>query len=91
MIQVNMIIHEHHERFDGSGYPKGIKGFEINSFSKIVAIANYFDNIVSEGKGSLELRQINALNKLSNDDGTYFDPETLKKSIEHLKTVIREI
>jgi len=85
------IIHEHHERFDGTGYPKGIKGFEINSYSKIVAIANYFDNIVTEGKGSLELRQINALNKLSNDDAAYFDPETLKKSIEHLKTVIRDV
>lgn len=39
-----LIIMQHHERSDGSGYPRGLKGFQIYELSKVVAIANDFDN-----------------------------------------------
>ncbi|MFM2647052.1 HD-GYP domain-containing protein [Vibrio diabolicus] len=50
-----VVITQHHELRDGSGYPKGLKGDEINEFAQIIAVANAFDNlchtpIVSEQK-----------------------------------------
>ncbi|RSK26287.1 HD domain-containing protein [Bacillus sp. HMF5848] len=38
---------QHHENIDGSGYPRQIRGEEIHIFSKIVAVVNYYDNLVS--------------------------------------------
>lgn len=43
-----LISLEHHERMDGSGYPKGLKSDEIHLFSKIVAIADMFDALTAE-------------------------------------------
>lgn len=42
------IIHQHHERIDGTGYPRGLKGQEISLFSKIVSVADVFDAITSK-------------------------------------------
>ncbi|HHX8522748.1 TPA: HD-GYP domain-containing protein [Vibrio diabolicus] len=40
-----VVIAQHHELRDGSGYPKGLKGDEINEFAQIIAVANAFDNL----------------------------------------------
>jgi putative two-component system response regulator len=42
------IAHEHHESFDGSGYPRGLKGDEIHIYGKIVAIADVFDVLTTK-------------------------------------------
>lgn len=39
---------EHHEKFDGSGYPKGLKGNEIDKFARLIAIADSYDAITSQ-------------------------------------------
>ena len=46
-IAVN-VAHYHHERFDGSGYPKGLKGEEIPLEARIMAIADVYDALVSK-------------------------------------------
>ena len=43
-----IIAHEHHEKYNGSGYPKGIKGEEIHIYARIVAIADVFDALGSD-------------------------------------------
>lgn len=85
------IIHEHHERYDGKGFPKGLKGNQISKLTKIVSIANYFDNTVAKGAGSLKIKQINAINQLQKDDKKFFDPQLLSQSISYLKPVVSEI
>lgn len=40
-----VVIAQHHELRDGSGYPKGLKGDEINEFAQVIAVANAFDNL----------------------------------------------
>lgn len=85
------IIHEHHERHDGKGYPKGLKKTQISQFTKIVSIANYFDNIVAKGTGSLKIKQINAINQLQKDNGHFFEPDLLQKCISYLRPVISEV
>ncbi len=44
------IIRYHHERWDGKGYPKGLKGEEIPLFARILAVADTFDNLMNEYK-----------------------------------------
>jgi response regulator RpfG family c-di-GMP phosphodiesterase len=44
----SVIAHQHHEHFDGSGYPRGLKGDEIDIFARIVAIADVFDALCSD-------------------------------------------
>ena len=38
-----MIAHQHHEKYDGSGYPQGLKGEDIHTYARIVAVADVFD------------------------------------------------
>lgn len=44
---IKQAVLTHHERIDGSGYPKGIKGKDLNMASKIVAVCDTYDNLVS--------------------------------------------
>ncbi|MFZ6754927.1 DUF3369 domain-containing protein [Undibacterium sp. Dicai25W] len=43
-----IISHQHHEKFDGSGYPQGLKGEEIHPFARIVAVADVFDALIQK-------------------------------------------
>jgi putative two-component system response regulator len=64
----------HHEKFDGSGYPNGLKGTDIPVFSRIVAVADVFDALTSERpyKKAWELEA--AVDFLNNGAGSHFDP-----------------
>ncbi len=68
------IARGHHEKYDGTGYPDGIKGDDIPIFSRIVAVADVFDALTSERpyKKAWELEV--AVDFLKNGAGTHFDP-----------------
>jgi putative two-component system response regulator len=68
----------HHEKFDGSGYPDGIKGADIPIFSRIVAVADVFDALTSERpyKKAWEIEA--AVDFLNNGAGSHFDPDCVK-------------
>jgi hypothetical protein len=71
------ILH-HHERFDGTGYPAGLRGEEIPLDARIIAVADAFDAIVSERPyKSGNLRTV-ALTELEECAGTQFDPEMVR-------------
>lgn len=42
-----VIAHQHHKKFDGTGYPQGLQGQNINIFARITAIADVFDALAS--------------------------------------------
>lgn len=87
--EVLRIIAEHHERFDGKGYPKNLKGHRIYDLSKIVSIANTFDNyVMTPSSLTIPERQQNAIKLLEQDDGRAFDPKILEKCVKALKTVM---
>jgi putative nucleotidyltransferase with HDIG domain len=86
--EVLRIIAEHHERHDGKGYPKGIKGPRIYELTKIVSIANEFDNIVMKEQGPISQRQRRALKFITEDQGKIFDPKLLAKCIRAIEPVI---
>jgi len=67
-------IHAHHERFDGLGYPKGLKGEDIPLGARVLTVADVFDAYVSEHV-ECERTIAEAIKVLKDGAGTYFDPE----------------
>jgi HD-GYP domain-containing protein (c-di-GMP phosphodiesterase class II) len=69
-----VLVAHHHERWDGSGYPYGIRGAFIPLGARILAIADAFDAIRVPGEGCRESRNRIALRILLVASGTQFDP-----------------
>jgi HD-GYP domain-containing protein (c-di-GMP phosphodiesterase class II) len=67
----------HHEKFNGSGYPSGLKGEEIPIGSRIVSVIDAFDAMVASRpyKNGLPIEE--ALRRLVRDSGSHFDPEVV--------------
>ncbi|WP_071393449.1 HD-GYP domain-containing protein [Bacillus tuaregi] len=71
------IVRYHHERFDGRGYPLGIKGKEIPLLARIVAVADAFDAMSSKRVYRDQLALKHALNEIRKNKGSQFDPEVV--------------
>ena len=72
------IIKYHHEKYDGTGYPYGVKGEDIPLGSRIIAVADAFDSIISNRiyRNKIELQD--ALNEIKKGALTQFDPVVVK-------------
>lgn len=64
----------HHERFDGSGYPDGMKGEEIPLGARIIAVADFFEAITATRHYRAPMSEEEALLLLQSKAGTHFDP-----------------
>ncbi|MBI2606063.1 MAG: HD domain-containing protein [Deltaproteobacteria bacterium] len=85
--EVLMIVAQHHEYLDGSGFPAQIRGLAVYDLARIVTIANVYDNLVSKSTGkTMRERQEGAMAKLESSayEGK-LDPKKLEKSIKILK------
>jgi putative two-component system response regulator len=65
----------HHEKWDGKGYPYGIKGKEIPLQGRIMAIADVYDALVSERPYKKPFSHEQAVEIIKKDSGTHFDPD----------------
>ena len=68
------VVYQHHERYDGKGYPRGLKGTQISLLARIAAIADTFDAMTSDRAYRKALSKEVALKELINNKGTQFDP-----------------
>jgi cyclic di-GMP phosphodiesterase len=71
----------HHEKFNGSGYPAGLKGEEIPIGARIVSVIDAFDAMVAERPYKKGLPCEEALRRLIVDSGTHFDPAVVQRFI----------
>ena len=78
------IIKYHHERYDGFGYPKGLKGEEIPYLARMLTIADSFDAMTSKRPYNKVKTKDKAIEELRNYAGTQFDPILVEKFIEML-------
>jgi len=83
----------HHERWDGTGYPVGLKGEDIPLFGRIVAICDVFDALISERPYKQAWSVEEAIKKIVSEKGRHFDPELVAlfvRLIPALSKIIRE-
>ncbi|MBQ9123718.1 MAG: HD domain-containing protein [Lachnospiraceae bacterium] len=75
----------HHERFDGKGYPEGLKGKEIPLYARIIGVADAFDAMNSDRCYRKRLPQNVIIEELKRCSGSQFDPDISKHLIQMLE------
>lgn len=84
-----MVAHcafQHHERLDGSGYPRGLVDYEIHPYAKVIAVADVFDAVTSDRVYRKKMLPSQGLEIIEAGCGTLFDSrvvEAFKRSIVH--------
>jgi PAS domain S-box-containing protein len=83
------VAHTHHEKWDGSGYPEGLKGQEIHIFGRITAIADVFDALGSDRvyKKAWKLEKI--LDLFKEEKGKHFDPNLIELFLVNLDKFLK--
>src|SRR5208337_965078 len=79
-------IEHHHQRFDGSGYPDGLKGEQIPLWARIVALADAYANMVTEQSIAAARTPEQALDELAKMSGTGFDGMLVRLLLRELKS-----
>jgi HD-GYP domain-containing protein (c-di-GMP phosphodiesterase class II) len=70
-----MIVYQHHERFDGKGYPVGFQGEEIHPWARMLAVVDVFDAMTGTRPYRRPATAAEAMDYISKSSGTHFDPE----------------
>ncbi|PPD54292.1 MAG: two-component system response regulator, partial [Methylotenera sp.] len=78
----------HHEKFDGTGYPSGLKGKDIPLEARIVAVADVFDALTSERPYKKAWTNQAAIDYITDQSGKHFDPECVTAFIAQMGKVI---
>jgi putative nucleotidyltransferase with HDIG domain/PAS domain S-box-containing protein len=79
---IEKIVLQHHERLDGSGYPNGLRGREIEQGARIMAVADVVEAMVSHRPYRPALGLETALNEISSNKGTLYDPEVVEACLK---------
>jgi len=90
VLQASAIVSgQHHEKYDGSGYPKGLKGEEIHIYGRILAIVDVFDALLHKRcyKEAWPLEEV--INELEAQQGKHFDPELVRLFIDNIAAVLK--
>jgi HD-GYP domain-containing protein (c-di-GMP phosphodiesterase class II) len=72
----------HHERYDGLGYPEGLKGEEIPLIASIISVADAFDAMISDRPYRKSLSKEDAIAEIKRQSGTQFDPQVVSAFME---------
>jgi response regulator RpfG family c-di-GMP phosphodiesterase len=79
-----IIAHQHHEKWNGTGYPRKIKGEEIHIYGRIVGLVDVFDAIFSDRVYRKAMPLEKVLNIMREDTGHHFDPHLGKLFLDNL-------
>lgn len=85
------IILEHHEHYDGSGYPSHLKGNKITYLARMLTVADSFDAMTSNRPYQNKKSYNDAYNELIRCSGTQFDPDIVKQFISIMKANISDV
>jgi len=80
------IVVQHHERFDGFGYPAGLKGNEINPLARLLNVIDSFDAMTNDRPYKNKLSFEEACNEIERCKGTQFDPEMADQFIIYIRS-----
>lgn len=85
------IAYSHHEKFDGSGYPKGVSGLEIPTSARMMAIIDVFDALTHKRVYKDAMNIPDAIAYLNSEKGKHFDPNLVDLFIENLDDILKDI
>jgi response regulator RpfG family c-di-GMP phosphodiesterase len=80
----SIVANEHHEKFDGSGYPNGSSGEDIHIFGRITAVADVFDALGSDRVYKKAWKLEDILSLFEKESGKHFDPKIVNLFKENL-------
>jgi HD-GYP domain-containing protein (c-di-GMP phosphodiesterase class II) len=78
-------VAQHHEKLDGSGYPRGLAGSDVHLFGRIAAIADVFDAMTSDRTYQRAFTAYGALKKMKEELAPHFDRMLLERFIRTLR------
>jgi len=83
-----IIAHQHHEKWNGTGYPQGLKGEDIHIYGRISAIADVFDALASDRcyKNAWEIDRV--INLFKEERGIQFDPQLVDAFLDCLEEIL---
>jgi diguanylate cyclase (GGDEF)-like protein/putative nucleotidyltransferase with HDIG domain len=87
------VVRHHHERWDGRGYPDGLRGDEIPMTARILTLSDCFDAVCEDRNYRAAMTRDQAIDMLKEGSGTVFDPNVVRTFLDHLgefETEIRE-
>jgi HD-GYP domain-containing protein (c-di-GMP phosphodiesterase class II) len=76
------VVRYHHERFDGGGYPDGLRGEDILLIARVVCVADAFDTMARDRPYGYGLSRRAALEEVERNSGTQFDPQIVRALLE---------
>ena len=79
----------HHERWDGSGYPNGLKGEEIPLAARIMAVSDVFDALISARCYKNALPADEAFKIIEGKSGNHFDPQLVEVFMKHKEDFLK--
>jgi diguanylate cyclase (GGDEF)-like protein/putative nucleotidyltransferase with HDIG domain len=88
---VEDIVRYHHEKWDGSGYPKGLKGQAIPRVARIISVVDFYDATRCDRPYRKGMKREESLALLKSMAGSAFDPRVVEKFIEHVEEFDRLI
>ena len=81
---VPYVLH-HHERYDGSGYPDGLKGDEIPLGARIITVVDVYEALTSDRPYHKAMSKIEAIKEIEDNMGIQFDPKVAGEFLEIVK------
>jgi HD-GYP domain-containing protein (c-di-GMP phosphodiesterase class II) len=81
---IGVIALQHHERWDGQGYPRKLKGEDINVAARIVAVADSYIAMINNRPHRNSMIGYSAMKTVLSDNGSHFDPKILKVFLESM-------
>lgn len=84
------MVYHHHERFDGAGYPDGLRGEDIPLGSRIISLADGLSAMLQDRPYRSKMTFEEAVNEILGQNGTYYDPTVVHAFLSRL-AIIREV
>jgi len=78
------VAYQHHERVDGSGYPRGLSGSDIHDFAKIASVVNVYDILVSGAPFHPRVKPNEAVEIVKRNVGSMFDKEVVEAFLKNV-------
>jgi diguanylate cyclase (GGDEF)-like protein/putative nucleotidyltransferase with HDIG domain len=85
------IVRAHHEKWDGSGYPLGLKGTEIPMGARILSAVDYMDALASDRQYRRALPIEEAVKRLAAESGKSFDPKVVEVLLKHYRQLEKRV